>query len=86
MKGILSYCDEPIVSSDLIGHPASSIFDVGRDSVKLDLFKLVSWYDNEKGYSERVVDLIEYGLSWLKGFKPAHMAPWSPKTAPGEPP
>ena len=64
MKGILNYCDEPVVSSDLIGHPASSIFDVGA-GIQLNptFFKLVSWYDNEKGYSERVVDLIEYMYS-----------------------
>ena len=64
MKGILNYFDEPIVSSDLIGNPASSIFDVGA-GIQLNptFFKLVSWYDNEKGYSERVVDLIEYMFS-----------------------
>ena len=64
MKGILNYCDEPVVSSDLIGNPASSIFDAGA-GIQLNptFFKLVSWYDNEKGYSERVVDLIEYMFS-----------------------
>jgi glyceraldehyde 3-phosphate dehydrogenase len=59
MKGILVYCDEPIVSSDVIKNPASSIFDslctmaIGRT------VKAVSWYDNEWGYSNRTVDIME---------------------------
>jgi glyceraldehyde 3-phosphate dehydrogenase len=60
MKDILVYCDEPIVSSDIINNPASSIFDslctmvIGRKTVKA-----VSWYDNEWGYSNRTVDIME---------------------------
>jgi len=61
MKGILSYCDEPVVSTDLIGNPHSSIFDA-KAGLQLNptFFKIVSWYDNEKGYAERIVDLIHY--------------------------
>jgi glyceraldehyde 3-phosphate dehydrogenase len=58
MKGILDYTDEEVVSSDFIHHKASSIFDAGS-SIELNknFFKLVSWYDNEWGYSNRVVEL-----------------------------
>ena len=63
LKGILAYCDEPIVSSDVIGNPHSSIFDalstmtVPKDGS--DLIKVISWYDNEWGYSCRTVDMIK---------------------------
>lgn len=57
LKGILEYCDEPIVSSDIIGNPASSIFDSLCTMVQGKTVKVVSWYDNEWGYSNRVVDL-----------------------------
>ncbi len=59
MKGILVYCDEPIVSSDIIKNPASSIFDSLCTMVKGNIVKLVSWYDNEWGYSNRTVDIME---------------------------
>lgn len=61
MKGILEYCQDPIVSADVIGNPHSSIYD-SLSVVKLGkgFFKLLSWYDNEWGYSCRVVDLIPY--------------------------
>ena len=59
MKGILEYCDEPIVSSDIIGNPHSSIFDAQLTMVMGNLVKVVSWYDNEYGYSCRVVDLVK---------------------------
>lgn len=60
LKGILEYCDEPIVSSDIIGNPASSIFDALSTMVMADnLVKLISWYDNEWGYSTRTVDIME---------------------------
>jgi len=57
MKGILEYCEDPIVSSDVIGNPASSVFDA-LSTVVLDgtLVKLLAWYDNEWGFSNRVVD------------------------------
>ncbi len=59
MKGILVYCDEPIVSSDIINDPASSIFDSLCTIVKDKCVKVVSWYDNEWGYSNRTVDIME---------------------------
>jgi len=59
MKGILVYCDEPIVSSDIVNQPASSIFDSLCTMVKGRLVKVVSWYDNEWGYSNRTVDIME---------------------------
>jgi glyceraldehyde 3-phosphate dehydrogenase len=59
MKGILEYCDEPIVSSDVIGNSHSSVFDSMMTQVMDGKFvKVLSWYDNEYGYSCRVVDLI----------------------------
>jgi glyceraldehyde 3-phosphate dehydrogenase len=60
MKGILEYTEDPIVSSDIIGNPASSIFDSGLTKViNGTMVKVVSWYDNEWGYANRVVDLLE---------------------------
>jgi glyceraldehyde 3-phosphate dehydrogenase len=58
MQGILKYVDDPIVSSDVIGDPASSIFDSRLTMVNSNLVKVVAWYDNEWGYSNRVVDLV----------------------------
>ena len=59
LKGILEFCDEPIVSSDIIGNPASSIVDSLCTMVQGKTVKVVSWYDNEWGYSNRTVDIIE---------------------------
>jgi glyceraldehyde 3-phosphate dehydrogenase len=60
MKGILEYCTDPVVSIDIVGNPHSSVFDAGLTKVLEGNFvKIVSWYDNEFGYSNRVVDLIE---------------------------
>lgn len=60
MKGIIEYCTDPIVSVDIVGNPHSSIFDAGLTKVLGGNFiKIVSWYDNEFGYSNRVVDLLE---------------------------
>ncbi|MBW8001832.1 MAG: type I glyceraldehyde-3-phosphate dehydrogenase [Planctomycetes bacterium] len=59
LKGILAYTDEPIVSSDIIGNPASSIFDSLCTMVLGKTVKIVSWYDNEWGYSNRTVDIME---------------------------
>jgi glyceraldehyde 3-phosphate dehydrogenase len=59
LKGILEYCDEPIVSSDVIGNPCSSIFDSLCTMVMGNTIKVVSWYDNEWGYSNRTVDIME---------------------------
>ncbi len=59
MKGILEYCTDPIVSTDVIRNPHSSVFDsLATMVIDNKLVKLVSWYDNEWGYSNRVVDLI----------------------------
>jgi glyceraldehyde 3-phosphate dehydrogenase len=60
LKGILEYTEDPIVSSDIVTNPASSIFDAGLTYVNGDLVKLVSWYDNEWGYSNRLVDLVKH--------------------------
>ncbi len=57
-KGILKYYDAPIVSSDIVTDPHSSIFDSGLTKVIDDQAKVVSWYDNEWGYSNRLVDLV----------------------------
>jgi glyceraldehyde 3-phosphate dehydrogenase len=59
LKGVLQYTEDPIVSSDIIGNPHSSVFD-GLSTMVMDgnLVKIVSWYDNEWGYSNRVVDLV----------------------------
>ncbi len=59
MKGVLAYCDEPIVSSDIVQNPYSSIFDSLCTMVMGKTVKVVSWYDNEWGYSNRSVDLME---------------------------
>jgi glyceraldehyde 3-phosphate dehydrogenase len=59
LTGIMEYTDEPIVSRDIIGNPHSSIFDAGLTSVVGNMVKVVGWYDNEYGYSSRIVDLLE---------------------------
>ncbi|PIB33977.1 type I glyceraldehyde-3-phosphate dehydrogenase [Reichenbachiella sp. 5M10] len=58
MKGILKYTEDPIVSSDIVGDPHSSIFDAGITSANGKMVKVASWYDNEAGYSNRAADLI----------------------------
>lgn len=60
LKGFLMYADEPIVSIDVVGNPYSSIFDSGGTYVKGKMAKILSWYDNEWGYSCRVADLLNY--------------------------
>lgn len=60
MKGYLMYSDEPIVSIDIVGNPHSSIFDSLTTYVKGNMVKIFSWYDNEWGYSCRIVDLLVY--------------------------
>lgn len=60
LAGIMEYTEDPIVSTDIIGNPHSSIFDAsGTHVMGGNLVKVMSWYDNEWGYSNRVVDLIE---------------------------
>jgi glyceraldehyde 3-phosphate dehydrogenase len=58
MKGILEYCVDPIVSIDVVGNPASSVLDADLTSANGNLVKIMSWYDNEAGYSKRVIDLL----------------------------
>jgi glyceraldehyde 3-phosphate dehydrogenase len=58
LKGILKYYDAPIVSSDIVTDPHSSIFDSGLTKVIENQAKVVSWYDNEWGYSNRLIDLV----------------------------
>ena len=61
MKGIMAYTDEPVVSSDFISDPHTSIFDAAAGIALTDTFvKLVAWYDNEWGYSNKLVDLTMY--------------------------
>merc|ERR1719201_623586 len=61
MKGILDHTDEEVVSTDFVSCKSSSIFDIGAGIALTDTFvKLVSWYDNEWGYSNRLVDLAVY--------------------------
>jgi glyceraldehyde 3-phosphate dehydrogenase len=60
MKGVLDVSDEPLVSSDYIGNPFSSIIDAQSCSVSGNLVKVITWYDNEWGYSSRCVDLVKF--------------------------
>ncbi len=65
LKGILQYCDEPLVSIDFCGNPHSSILDAANTKVMDgDFAKILSWYDNEWGYSSRVCDLLARVRSW----------------------
>ncbi len=63
LKGVLSYCVDPIVSSDIVGDPASCIFDSLATMATGNLVKALAWYDNEWGYSNRVVDAMAYTSS-----------------------
>jgi glyceraldehyde 3-phosphate dehydrogenase len=61
LKGILGYTEDAVVSNDFLGDPRTSIFDAGAGIMLSDTFvKVVSWYDNEMGYSTKVVEFIEY--------------------------
>lgn len=61
LKGILGYTEEPVVSSDFLGESCTSVFDAKAGIALTDTFvKIVAWYDNEIGYSHKVLDLIEY--------------------------
>ena len=60
LKGILRYCDDPIVSSDIVTDPHSSIFDAGLTMSMGTMVKVLAWYDNEWGYSNRLVDTALY--------------------------
>jgi len=59
MKGIIRYTEDPIVSSDIVTDPASCIFDAGLTKVIGNQVKVVGWYDNEWGYSNRLIDIVE---------------------------
>jgi glyceraldehyde 3-phosphate dehydrogenase len=59
LKGILTYTEDPIVSADIVTDPASCIFDAGLTKVIGNQAKVVGWYDNEWGYSNRLVDLVK---------------------------
>lgn len=64
MKGVLGYCDEPLVSVDFKGDERSSILDsICTMAMGDDMLKVVSWYDNEWGFSNRIVDLIDFMIS-----------------------
>jgi len=60
LKGVIRYCEDPIVSSDINADPASCIFDSGLTMSMGTLVKVLGWYDNEWGYSNRLVDLTTY--------------------------
>ncbi len=60
LKGILQYTEEPIVSADIVGNAHSSVFDAGGTYKQDNLIKVLSWYDNEWGYSSRLFDLVGY--------------------------
>ncbi len=67
LKGVLGYCDKPLVSIDYKGDSRSSIIDALSTMVIEDnMVKVVSWYDNEWGYSSRTVDLVKYVAEKLK--------------------
>ena len=58
LKGIVEYTEDPIVSIDIVGNTHSCIFDAEMTSVIGTMVKIIGWYDNETGYSSRIVDLI----------------------------
>jgi glyceraldehyde 3-phosphate dehydrogenase len=60
LSGVLEYSEAPIVSSDIVGNPASCIFDSPLTMANGDSVKVLGWYDNEWGYSNRTVDLVQY--------------------------
>jgi glyceraldehyde 3-phosphate dehydrogenase len=59
LKGILKYTEDPIVSVDVIGNPHSVVFDAQLTTVFNGLIKVAGWYDNEAGYSNRLVDVVK---------------------------
>ncbi len=61
MKGILGYTEDEVVSSDFIGEPCTSVFDAAEGTMIGDnLIKIIAWYDNEYGYSKKILELVEY--------------------------
>ena len=72
LKGILEYTEDPIVSTDIVGDPHSSIFDAGETKVIGDLVKVLSWYDNEWGYSNRLgPPAVLVGSTRARAYRPA---------------
>ena len=68
LKGVLGYTEDAVVSSDFLGDPRTSIFDKGAGIALTDTFvKVVSWYDNEWGYSNKVLMLIQHMAKVDKG-------------------
>jgi glyceraldehyde 3-phosphate dehydrogenase len=59
LRGILEYSEAPLVSSDVIGNPHSCVFDAASTQTQGDTLRVLAWYDNEWGYSNRVVDLLD---------------------------
>jgi glyceraldehyde 3-phosphate dehydrogenase len=60
LKNYLAYCEDPLVSSDIIGHPASAVFDaLSTKVIDKDLVQILAWYDNESGYANRIIDLLK---------------------------
>ncbi len=59
LADVLDYTDDPLVSSDIVGSPASCTFDSGLTMAMGNLVKVLGWYDNEWGYSNRLVDLVQ---------------------------
>ena len=63
LANVLDYSDRPLVSSDIVGNPASCVFDSGLTMTMDNLVKISGWYDNEWGYSNRLVDLVSITTS-----------------------
>ena len=63
LQDVLSYSEDPLVSSDIVGDPSSCVFDAGLTMTLDNLIKVSGWYDNEWGYSNRLVDLVEITCS-----------------------
>ena len=59
-RGVLEYTDEPLVSADIVGNPASCIFSADDTMASGRMVKVLGWYDNEWGYSNRLVDLVAF--------------------------
>ena len=64
MSGVLGYTEDEVVSQDFVGDTRTSIFDANAGiSLNDNFVKIISWYDNEMGYSTKIVDLVEYSAS-----------------------
>ncbi len=59
-RGVLEYSDEQLVSADIVGNPASCIFSALDTMASGTMVKVLGWYDNEWGYSNRLIDLVEF--------------------------